>query len=115
MLKLRIDILEQGSVISKEVAGYANQVIDMMYEEFQEPEMSKAEMFITHLAMAAQRVFTGAPLEELDETIWEEVMKSENFGKAETFYNKIQAISPVSCPEGERKFIMLHLCNLING
>lgn len=114
MLKKRIEILEQANVISKEVAGYVNQVIDILHKDVPDYEMSKAEMFITHLAMATQRIFTGAPVEEPDEAIWEEILQSDNFSKAEAFYNNIQAFSPVSYPEGEKKFLMMHLCNLFD-
>jgi len=52
MLKERIDILQQGQVISAEVAEYSKKVIDLLedgnYDE------AKMEMFTTHLAMATE-------------------------------------------------------------
>lgn len=113
MLKSRIQILKQGNVISEEVAEYVNQVIDLMYVEIPEADMSKAEMFTTHLAMATQRIFSGKPVDSPDEAIWEEIKEDSHFTKAEAFCNKIQSISPISCPEGEKRFIILHLCNLL--
>lgn len=113
MLKTRIQILEQGNVISQEVAKYVNEVIDMIYAEIEEPDMSKAEMFTTHIAMATQRVCNNEAVEELDDDTWMEITKSENYGIAVTFCEKMLKKAPVPCPDSERRFIMLHLCNLL--
>ena len=113
MLKTRIEILEQANVISKEVAEYVNEVIDMMCEELKEFDVEKAEMFTTHIAMAAERGKSGEGVEELDRDIWISVTESENYGKAAEFYEKMLKEAPIQFPENEKQFIMLHLCNLL--
>lgn len=112
MLKTRIQILNQGNVISKEVADYVNEVIDMMYAEIEEPDMSKAEMFTTHIAMATQRIWNNDAVEELDDDTWKEITESETYATALIFCEKMLLKAPVQCPESEKRFIMLHLCNL---
>lgn len=112
MLKTRIEILEQANVISKEAAEYVNEVIDMMCEELKEFDVEKAEMFTTHIAMAAERGKSGEGVEELDRDIWISVTESENYGKAAEFYEKMLKEAPIQFPESEKQFIMLHLCNL---
>lgn len=113
MLKTRIQILEQGNVISKEVADYVNEVIDVMYAELEEFDMQKAEMFTTHIAMATQRVCNNEEVKDLDEDTWAEIIKSESYEKASAFSEKILKKAPVQCPESEKRFILLHLCNLL--
>ena len=58
MLKERMDILQQASVISQEVSDYVKQVIDLLEPSFSEKE-SGMEMFTTHLAMATQRIINS--------------------------------------------------------
>lgn len=114
MLKTRIQILFEGNVISEKVALYVNEVIDMMNREFENPDQTKAEMFITHIAMATQRICDNNCAEGLDEELWKDVQNSENFEKAIIFYEEIKKKSPVIFPEEEKKFLLLHLCNLFD-
>ena len=111
MLKERIDILQQGQVISPEVAEYSKKVIDLLedgnYDE------AKMEMFTTHLAMATERVKKNEPVETLDDSIWQQISSDRCYDKATNMFDKIVSICPVVYPEGERKFLMMHLCSLL--
>jgi hypothetical protein len=42
-----------------------------------------AKMFTTHLAMATHRVASNEPVEELESSIWEEVLEVEHFEAAD--------------------------------
>ena len=55
----RIEILEQGGVISQKVAQFSKKVTDIMLAELEHPKQDKMEMFITHLAMAGKRAEEG--------------------------------------------------------
>ena len=111
MLKERIDILQQGQVISAEVAEYSKKVIDLLedgnYDE------AKMEMFTTHLAMATERVKKNEPVETLDDSIWEQISADRCYSKAADVFAKIVSLCPVVYPDGERKFLMMHLCSLL--
>ena len=48
MLKKRMESLKQANVISEEVAGFMDQVIDRMEAAYQELTQQKAEIFTTH-------------------------------------------------------------------
>lgn len=113
MLKVRIQILEQGGVISSDVAAFMNQVIDRLTESFPDLPQEKAEMFTTHLAMAAQRISKGDIVEMLDETMWDEVAGCAEFAKAQEFFETILAVSPVEFPESEKRFMLLHICSML--
>ena len=111
MLKDRIEILRSATVINDNVAQYVNKVIDEL-ERYQFDE-SKMEMFTTHLAMAVQRIMTNGEVEHLDESIWNEVQIFDTFNEAKQVYASIISDAPVQIPESEEKFLLMHLCNLL--
>ena len=111
MLKERMDILQQASVISQEVSDYVKQVIDLLEPSFSEKE-SVMEMFTTHLAMATQRILNQDEVEQLDDCIWNDVLKSPCYDFAEQTFKMIENLAPCKFPEGEKRFLMMHLCNL---
>ena len=111
MLKDRIEILRSATVINDNVAQYVNKVIDKL-ERYQFDE-SKMEMFTTHLAMAVQRIMKNGEVEHLDESIWNEVKNFDTFNEAKQVYANIVSEAPVQIPESEEKFLLMHLCNLL--
>ena len=113
MVKMRMQIMEQGGVISNKVACFMNLVIDLMKERFPEWSQEKEEMFTTHLAMATERISKGDIVETMDETAWEDVKGCGGFPEAESFFAKMMEISPVDFPESEKRFILLHICNML--
>ena len=111
MLKDRIEILRSATVINDNVAQYVNKVIDEL-DRYQFDE-SKMEMFTTHLAMAVQRIMKNGEVEHLDESIWNEVKNFDTFNEAKQVYSNIVSDAPVQIPESEEKFLLMHLCNLL--
>lgn len=111
MLKQRIDILEEAGVINAEVSTYVKEVIDTLSADYADKQ-NILEMFTTHLAMATQRVVTNAELENLDDMIWNEVVNSPAYDKAVELCNGIEAKAPCTFPDGEKRFLIMHLCNL---
>lgn len=114
MLKQRLRIMYQGNVISKEVLGFAEYTVDVLKEQLPEVGDEKAKMFTTHIAMAAQRISGGEIVEDLDDLMWQEVMASEHFQDAKDFYEKIILRSAIDFPESEMKYLILHICNMLN-
>lgn len=114
MLKERIEILVQGSVISRQTGDFVNEVIDMLMNEYSKINEDGAQMFTTHLAMATNRVANQEPVEELDSELWKEVLKEKNFEKAVSVYERVKEMSFVNYPESEREFLVMHLCNVLH-
>ena len=110
MLVERINILQEANVISKEVGDYVIKVIDL-FDEYNFDE-SKMEMFTTHLAMATQRTVDQNEELEFDETIWSQIESNPKFNQAINLYDMMSEHSPVPYMESERKFLIMHLCNL---
>lgn len=111
MLKERISILENAGVITPQVAMFVNKVIDEDLVDFMDKE-NILEMFTTHLAMATQRICTGQDVETLDDGIWNEVVNSSGIHQAEKLYERVMEKAPCHFPEGEKRFLLMHLCNL---
>lgn len=112
MLKQRIDILEGANMISKEVSDYSKKVVDYL-ASVSNFEQSKLEMFITHLAMGTQRIVDGEPVNELDVAIIDEVRNDQHYNDASKMYIDLTKDAPVSFPDSEKDFIIMHLCNLL--
>lgn len=112
MLKERICILLDASLITLETSNYVNMVIDRIEDNFPQKE-EILEMFITHLAMATQRILDHKDLEVLPSSIWGEITASENYEKADKMYRELVVSSPCAFPESEKQFLMMHLCNLV--
>lgn len=110
MLIERINILLEAGIISKEVADYVLKVIDL-FSEYQFDD-GKMEMFTTHLAMATQRTVDQNEELEFDETIWTQIESDPMFNQAVELFESISSHSPVAYMESERKFLIMHLCNL---
>lgn len=110
MLIERINILLEANIISKEVADYVIKVIDLFNEyTFDEGKM---EMFTTHLAMATQRTVDQNEELEFDDSIWSQIEMDPKFNQAVELFEMISNHSPVPYMESERKFLIMHLCNL---
>mgnify|MGYP003084542085 CR=1 FL=1 len=111
MLKERIEILRSAAIINDDVAQYVNKVIDILQEyDFDEVKM---EMFTTHLAMAVQRIMVSGAVDQLDDSIWNEVQTFDTFDEAKQVYSNITRDVPVKISESEEKFLLMHLCNLL--
>ena len=111
MLKERIEILRSAAIINDDVAQYVNKVIDILQEyDFDEAKM---EMFTTHLAMAVQRIMVSGAVDQLDDSIWKEVQAFNTFDEAKQVYSNITRDVPVKISESEEKFLLMHLCNLL--
>lgn len=111
MLKERIEILRSANVINDDVAEKVNKVIDHM-ENFQF-DQSKMEMFTTHLAMATQRIVKNEEVEQLDDEIWKQIVLDGDFEQAKNLMETMEKEISFTYPESEKKFLIMHLCNLL--
>lgn len=111
MLKERIEILKEADVINEKTSVYVLTVIEQLEEEFSEKEQI-LEMFTTHLAMCIQRVLNHEEVEELDDLIWKQVQETSGYEEANKLLQKLLINAPCEIPEGEKKFLLMHLCNL---
>ena len=108
----RLLILKENNVISEEVFDFTLDVYQNIFVPLKIGD-SKLETFITHLAMASQRILNKDLADDMDESIFSEIRNSEHYGKAENILNKILAKSGIEFPGSEKKYLLLHLVNVI--
>ncbi len=113
MLKQRIQIMQNGGVIGEDTAQFMNGVIDMMAADYPNIDMDHATMFTTHLAMALERIKKGEIVDMMDEECWQQIAETPEFADAEAFRNKMLSFCPIDFPESESKFILLHICSML--
>lgn len=113
-LRMRIEILVQGNVISKKTGELACECAEYLDEIFPRADEEKVAATVTHLAMAVQRIIEGGQAAELDENIWNEVKADSRFAVAENICNKIRELSFVEYPISEQQYLIMHICNMLS-
>ncbi len=114
ILNQRLDILEENHVICKKVADYSRKAVERILEEKPDTEENKAAMFITHLAMAGQRVLDGAVEHPLDNILLDGIKKEPVYQRAAALKEELLKETDIQFPEAERDFLTVHLCNLLS-
>ena len=110
----RIAILEQNGVISPKAAAYSRHVTDLILAADEHVSQDKMEMFITHLAMAAQRAEEGTEENPMDEALLESIREEPAYEKAVELRDRILAETDIAFPKTEQDFLSVHLCNLLS-
>ena len=114
MLYYRVLILEDNQIISRKVAAYTRQMIDLVLEQKPDVLQDQAEMFFTHLAMAGKRAEEGIRENPLDTAILEAVKQELFFEEAVKLRDEILSRTDIQFPETEKDFLSVHLCSLLN-
>lgn len=110
----RISILENNDIISKKVADYTREVVELILSEVSDVSQDKMEMFITHLAMAGKRAEEGTEENPIDEVLLEAMMEEPVYPRAVEFRDMILTKTDIAFPKTERDFLSVHLCNLLS-
>ncbi len=113
-LYFRVSILEDNQVISQKAAAYTRQMIDMVLEQKPDILQDRAEMFFTHLAMAAKRTEEGTEENPMDAAIFEAVQSEPVFEEAVRLRDAMLSKADIEFTETEKDFLSVHLCNLLN-
>ena len=67
-------------------------------------------MMVTHIAMALQRIKRGEAVNEIDENVYSEVLKSERIDEIRDMYADAQKnVFTEEIPEEEKKYIYINL------
>lgn len=111
-MKQRLAILLENHVITQEVYDYVLTIYEgiMHREELHE---ASSEVFLTHLAMATQRIVDRNIVNEMDETILNEVKASPYFSEAKRISDLVVEKSFITIPESEQQYLWLHLSSVL--
>ncbi len=115
MFKERLDILLEADMIQEPVYAFVLNFTNKILKEHEGIDSDKLSMFITHLAMATQRVINKQDENEVSESILESLKQEPSYEVALTYYDYIIANSVVEYPKSEKGYLMIHLCNLLEG
>lgn len=111
-LNQRLEILLSSGVITQRISDYSKTVVKLLINQKPEADSDRAAMFITHLAMAGQRILEGKEEKPLDGQILETVKQEPVYGSALDFLTNMLNQTDLEFPDTEKDFLMVHLCNL---
>ena len=111
-LNQRLEILLNSGVISQRISDYCKTAVKLLIKQKPEADGDRAAMFITHLAMAGQRILEGKEEKPLDGQILESVKQEPAYSKALDFLTYMINQTDLEFPDTEKDFLTVHLCNL---
>ena len=111
-LNQRLEILLNSGVISQRISDYCTTAVKLLIKQKPEADGDRAAMFITHLAMAGQRILEGKEEKPLDGQILESVKQEPAYSKALDFLTYMLNQTDLEFPDTEKDFLTVHLCNL---
>ena len=111
-LNQRLEILLNSGVISQRISDYCKTAVKLLIKQKPEADGDRAAMFITHLAMAGQRILQGKEEKPLDGQILESVKQEPAYSKALDFLTYMLNQTDLEFPDTEKDFLTVHLCNL---
>ena len=111
-LNQRLEILLNSGVISQRLSDYCKTAVKLLIKQKPEADGDRAAMFITHLAMAGQRILEGKEEKPLDGQILESVKQEPAYSRALDFLTYMLNQTDLEFPDTEKDFLTVHLCNL---
>ena len=112
-LDIRLGILKDTGQIDEEVYRNVIKVISVFHDSWSiDLKEENGAMLITHLCIALQRVKNKCPVEEIDEEFYEDIKLNQYFETCEKAFYDIKSEMNMDIPEGEKSFLMMHLCVL---
>lgn len=107
----RLDILHDNNVISKKVYDHCVEIHNKLFDDHMHKEAYN--VFMTHLAMAYQRIVDGNIAEDMDEAMLDEIKTQEQFKEVLNLSDEILTYIDIEIPNSEMSYIYLHLTNLL--
>ena len=98
-LNQRLEILLSSGVITQRISDYSKTVVKLLINQKPEADSDRAAMFITHLAMAGQRILEGKEEKPLDGQILETVKQEPVYGSALDFLTNMLNQTDLEFPE----------------
>ncbi|ALB29813.1 PRD domain-containing protein [Companilactobacillus heilongjiangensis] len=71
------------------------------------------EMLLIHLSVAINRMFENKKVDEMPDELWQQVSGKPEYKVARSVWNDLKSKSPVEFTEGETKYILLHVLNIL--
>ena len=110
-LDFRLGLLKEAGVINERIYDKLSLLIKYLDEKWKiSLTESNGEMLITHLSMALKRIEENENDSNIDERVFQEVMKYEILEEIQEIYNDIEKnVFIEKLPEEEKKYILVNL------
>lgn len=110
-LDFRLGILKEAGVINERIYDKLTLLIKYLDEKWKiSLTESNGGMLITHLSMALKRIEENENVSNIDEGVFQEVLKSEKLEEIKEIYNDIEKnVFIEKLPEEEKKYILVNL------
>ena len=114
-LDTRIDIFKKSGILSDAAAKDVERLLSLFSKVYGiELTEENAGPFVTHFCMALSRRENGDDILPMPDELFEEIELNDNYESAVYMANGIDScIAPL--PENERRYVLLHIVNLIEN
>ena len=112
----RIAMMKETGIITDATAAKITAIQNMLLSEHSiELTEENAAPFITHIALAFERLEKGEEIDAMDDFIVDEIKASEDYPFSLQIANDICAmnIGAIALPESERICIIIHFINVL--
>lgn len=72
-------------------------------------------MFITHLAMAYERIKKGNVIHAMDAIAYNQILQNRNIDKSKRALEDIIKEVNIDMPDSEKQFVLLYLCTIFEN
>lgn len=112
-LRMRLQILKDAGQLSEENYRAITRVIEMLADDWNIGLTEEnGAMFITHLAIAFERIGKGETVKPVDECVLDELKGQSCFSYCRQALVSIANILGREIPEEEEGYVLIHLCTL---
>ena len=112
-LSVRLQILQDAGQLSEANHRAIAGIIAMLADDWNiELTEENGAMFVTHLAIALERIAKGEPVKPVEEYVLAELKSQDCFGSCRRALAGIAAIVGREFPEEEEGYVLIHLCTL---
>lgn len=113
-LSYRLELLRNGGQISLETNQFMLKIIEMFQVKLCiKLTEENGAMFITHLAIACERMKKNEKIDPMHESAYGEVKGNSNYSRSEAVLEDIEKEIGIRFLECEKTYIILHLCSIL--
>jgi PRD domain. len=110
----RLELLCNGGQISGKIKESIINVIKLFDNKLNiKLTEENGAVFITHLAIAAERMMRNKKINPMDDNLYREVRENPNYHRSVDVLEDIEKETGMEFPENEKAFIILHICSIL--
>lgn len=114
MIGEKLELLYTTQVISKTAKDYSLRVLEMLEKDGFEDEAVN-DMFLTHLAIASERIIKQEKVGTLMSDIWTQIVNLPIYPDSVAYCERICALAPSPFSEDEKQYLIMHICKLMTA